>query len=60
MSGTSMATPLVAGSIARGLSAAFTPAEAMDRLVSTTSTADGWSSRVRSGGVINLVNYLKK
>jgi subtilisin family serine protease len=60
MSGTSMATPLVAGSLARGLSAAFTPAEAMERLVATTSTADGWNTRVRSGGVINLVNYLKK
>ena len=58
MSGTSMATPLVVGSIARGLSAKMTTADAVQRLVNTSSHADSWTSKVKAGGVIDLTKYL--
>lgn len=59
MSGTSMAAPLVAGSIARGLSANMTSREAVRRLESTSAKATQWTTRVRSGGVIDLMKYLE-
>jgi len=58
MSGTSMATPLVVGSIARGLSAKMTMQDAMDKLVNTSAANDGWKGKVKSGGVIDLMKYL--
>ena len=58
MSGTSMATPLVVGSIARGLSAKLSMQDAMDKLVSTSNKNDGWTTKVKSGGVIDLMQYL--
>lgn len=60
MSGTSMAAPLVAGSLARALSEGFTPADSMDRLVATSTAATTWESKVRGKGVIHLMNYLSK
>jgi subtilisin family serine protease len=58
MSGTSMATPLIAGSIARGLSAQMAMKDAISKLVDTSDKADSWSGRTKSGGVIDLMKYL--
>lgn len=60
MSGTSMATPIVSGSIARGLSAKMTMEDAIANLSSTSDKADAWKDKIKSGGVINLMNYLAK
>jgi subtilisin family serine protease len=59
MSGTSMATPLVAGAIARGLSANLASPDAAERLVTTSTPSPQWASKVRAGGVIDLVKYLE-
>lgn len=59
MSGTSMATPLVAGSIARGLSASFGPERAIAKMMDTSFRADVWKSKVKAGGTIQLVDYLR-
>lgn len=59
MSGTSMATPMVAGSLARGLSAGFSASEAISRLASTSSQLDAWRYKVKAGGIIQLTEYLK-
>lgn len=59
MSGTSMATPLVAGALARGLGSVYpSPRQAIDRLVETSDPAETWKEKVRSGGVVNLYRYL--
>jgi thermitase len=58
MSGTSMAAPLVAGALARGLSAAFGNGDAVERLIRTSILHDSWREKVRSGGVIELTDYL--
>jgi subtilisin family serine protease len=58
MSGTSMATPLIAGSVARGLSASYPAADIGDRLVNTSAAGTGWETKVRAKGVIDLVHYL--
>jgi thermitase len=58
MSGTSMATPLIAGALARGLSAGLTMADAISKLESTSGQDAGWNSKVKSGGVIDLTKYL--
>lgn len=58
MSGTSMATPLIAGSIARGLSGGYSWQLAIDKLVSTSTQQPSWSSRVKAGGVVDLTRYL--
>lgn len=59
MSGTSMATPLIAGAVARGLSAGYLPADIGERLV-TTSTAGStsWANKVKAKGVVDLVRYM--
>lgn len=63
MSGTSMATPLVAGALARGLSGTgFSPESASntaEKLVNTSAKSPLWSNRVRAGGVVDLVKYLE-
>lgn len=59
MSGTSMATPLVAGAIARALSANYGPERAISRLMDTSLRNDQWKSRVRAGGVVQLLQYLQ-
>ncbi len=59
MSGTSMATPLVAGVIALGIQHGFTPEEAMSKLISTGDAVTGFDLRVISGGIINIQNYLQ-
>ena len=53
-----MATPIVAGAIARGLSAKMTMQEAMDKLQSTSVRNDAWTGKVKAGGVIDLMKYL--
>lgn len=58
MSGTSMATPLIAGSIARGLSAGLTMDQAIGKLETTSGQDAGWTDKVKSGGVIDLTKYL--
>jgi thermitase len=58
MSGTSMAAPLVAGAIARGLSASLLSPQAVDKLISTSFVEERWKTKTRSGGVIQLVDYL--
>lgn len=59
MSGTSMATPLVAGAVARGLSAGYGSSRTIQKLISTSSTMPAWREKVRAGGVVNLVEFLK-
>lgn len=60
MSGTSMATPLVAGSLARGLSGtSLTAVDAAERLVTTSSQSPLWTNKVRAGGVVDLMKYLQ-
>jgi subtilisin family serine protease len=58
MSGTSMSAPLVAGAIARGLSAHMDTRSATDRLVSTSMALQPWSTKVKANGIIRLVDYL--
>ncbi len=58
MSGTSMAAPLIVGSIARGLSAGLTMPVAISKLVSTSGQSSDWNGKVRAGGVIDLMKYL--
>jgi subtilisin family serine protease len=58
MSGTSMATPLVAGAIARALSGGMSMEEAMQKLIATSEAAPAWTDKVQGGGVIRLVEYL--
>ncbi len=59
MSGTSMATPLVAGALARGLSGSFVPSEATaEKLVNTSTRSPLWTDRVRAGGVVDLLKFL--
>jgi subtilisin family serine protease len=60
MSGTSMAAPLIAGSIARGLSGGLPMNEAINRLITTSSQSSAWTSKVKGGGVVDLVKYLTK
>lgn len=57
MSGTSMAAPLVAGILARGLSAGMTPKAAIQRLHDTSDVTDVWKSKVSAGGVVNPVEF---
>jgi subtilisin family serine protease len=59
LSGTSMACPLVAGTLALGLQKGMSPQEAMSKLVSTSDRVGGFDSKVISGGIINIQNYLQ-
>ncbi len=59
MSGTSMATPLVSGVLARGMSASYAQNVAMEKLIGTTAPISPWASKVKAGGVINIYDYLK-
>lgn len=58
MSGTSMAVPLVAGILARGLSGGCDPFRLIDRLLSTAQLRDSLSGKVRSGFInpLDLLN----
>lgn len=58
MSGTSMAAPLVAGILARGLSGGCEPFRLIDRLYSTAQLRDSFSDRVMSGFInpLDLLN----
>lgn len=58
LSGTSMATPLVAGAIARGISASHASNVLVDKLISTCKVSDSWTTKVRAKGVVQLVEYL--
>lgn len=60
MSGTSMAAPIVAGAVARGLSASYSIAQLTDKLVSTSARSAGWVGKVKAEGEINLVDFLAK
>lgn len=60
MSGTSMATPLVAGALARGLSGtSFSAVDTAEKLVTTSTRSPLWTDRVRAGGVVDLLKYLE-
>ncbi|MBK8201121.1 MAG: S8 family serine peptidase [Bdellovibrionales bacterium] len=58
MSGTSMAAPLVAGILARGLSGGCDPFRLIDRLYSTAQLRDSFSGKVMSGFInpLDLLN----
>ena len=58
MSGTSMATPLVAGAVARGLSGKLSMGEAIRKIQSTSNPATSWQGKVKAGGVIDLTKFL--
>lgn len=57
MSGTSMATPLVAGVLARGLSAGMSPEDAVIRLIQTSQQQAIWHGKMHAEGVIDLMKY---
>jgi subtilisin len=57
-SGTSMATPLTAGVLARGLSKGYSAREAVAKLMATSVKTNGFEL-VNSKGIINVVEYLK-
>jgi subtilisin family serine protease len=59
MSGTSMATPLVAGVLALGLQKNLSPEESVARLMTSSENKTTWSEKIISGGLINILNYLK-
>jgi subtilisin family serine protease len=52
-SGTSMATPLIAGLIARLLSGGMSPDEAILRLQNTSTRTEKWKNKVAWGGVVD-------
>lgn len=56
-SGTSMATPLIAGILARGLSAGMTPSEAIRKLKETADRTEAWKGKVQSG-LVNPMRFL--
>lgn len=58
-SGTSMATPLVSGVIAMGLGMGLNSNQAIDSLVTTSDAMPNFSSKVKSGGIINILKYLQ-
>lgn len=59
MSGTSMATPLVAGALARGLSGGMEPLDSFHTLSKTSDQVAGWTDKVKSQGIINLQKFLQ-
>lgn len=59
MSGTSMATPMVAGALALGLSNGFSPEEAINKLIKSSSVKKSFQNKVLSNGIISPVEYLK-
>lgn len=58
MSGTSMATPIVAGVIALGVGAGLTPRQSADLLMSTADKSGEWPTLVASG-LIDLAAFAK-
>lgn len=59
MSGTSMATPLAAGIIARALSSGMTMSDAISRIENTSGRADNWLEKVSAEGIIQPWEYLR-
>lgn len=59
MSGTSMATPLVAGALALALHNGLTPQQAVSQVVSTSDKNADLKEKAESEGVINLVNFIR-
>lgn len=57
-SGTSMATPLTAGVLARGLSKGYSARDAVKKLAASSTSAKGFDL-VGAKGIINVVEYLK-
>jgi subtilisin family serine protease len=57
-SGTSMATPLVAGALARGLSGTMDPVMAVEKISATSTPGASWTGKVKSGGIVNLGQFL--
>lgn len=58
LSGTSMATPLVAGLLARGLSAGMNPQFAITHLLEVSRTTPDLSDKIKAKGVVDPVRYL--
>jgi subtilisin family serine protease len=59
MSGTSMATPLVAGVMALGFQKGYTAQQAMAKMISSSDASGLFGNKVVSGGIINIQNYLQ-
>jgi subtilisin family serine protease len=59
MSGTSMATPLVAGALARGMSKGYSAEMAMEHLMHTSKAFDSMKDKVVANGRVDLIEFLK-
>lgn len=57
-SGTSMATPLVAGVLALGLQNGQSSSQIISRLMNRSEKISGWETNNLSGGIINILDFL--
>lgn len=58
MSGTSMATPIISGVLAVGLSKGMRLKEIINQLIASADKTTHWESAVKSQGVVNLKKFL--
>lgn len=59
MSGTSMATPMVAGILALGIQRGYSPVVAMEKLVRLSEKKDSFAPLVISGGIVDIIGFLQ-
>ncbi len=59
MSGTSMATPITAGTLALGIGAGLSTDEAVKKLIATSTINKAFAPQVLSSGIISPVDFVK-